>query len=205
MAFIPAPNIVQVEVRALFDAQHIENVFDINAGGPVDAGLVDDITNVVSVWAQAEYFPLLPNQVTLVEVFGRDLTTSDGVQHTIAPEDPVSGGQPGIAMPNETSFCVSLRSGFSGRSARGRKYVLGLPQALVAGNNINSTLRGQLVDAFTALNTAITDGGWTWTIVSYRNGGIVRPGGPVYYPVTTVVSVDGTVDSQRRRKPGNGS
>jgi hypothetical protein len=42
-------------------------------------------------------------------------------------------------------------------------------------------------------------------VMSRVSGGVPRPGGPVYYPITTVVSTDDIVDSQRRRKPGNGS
>lgn len=205
MAFVPAPNIVMAEVRALLDGQHIENRFMLNAQEAVTPAIVQSIATSVLVWATAEYFPLLPNAVALVEVFARDLTTADGSQYSATPAIATVGGQASIPMPNETTFCVSFRSTASGRSARGRAFVLALPQPLVVGNIINATLRGQLVDAFNALRTQMDTDGTPLTIVSYVNGGIPRPGGPVYYPVVNCVSVDNVVDSQRRRKPGNGS
>lgn len=205
MPFIPAPNIVQVEVRALFDSQQVENVFTIDALTAVTPTIVTNIATLVAGWAGSQYFPLLPEAISLTETFARDLTTSDGAQATIVPDPPVVGGNGTTPAPNETTFCVSLRSASSGRSARGRKYVLGLNKELVTGNHINATLRGQFVSVFDSLRADIATEGWQWVVVSYRHAGAVRPGGPVYYPITTVVSVDDVVDSQRRRKPGNGS
>jgi len=43
------------------------------------------------------------------------------------------------------------------------------------------------------------------TIVSFFSNGILRPGGPVYFPVINALVVDRVVDSMRRRKPGVGS
>lgn len=205
MPFVPAPNIVQVEIRALLDGQKIENRFMVNALTTPTAEIIADICNLVSVWAQSDYFPLLPNAVSLVEVFARDMSSIDGLQHTIVPAGAVVGGQAVVPMPNEVSFCISFRTGNSGRSARGRFYVLAIPKDLVTGNHINATLRGQLTGAGTSLIAALDSGGFALTIVSYRTGNAPRTGGPVYYLVTTAVSTDDFVDSMRRRKPGNGS
>jgi hypothetical protein len=205
MPFVAAPNVVQVEIRALLDSQRVENVFDIDTLAPVDATVVDDVCNIVSVWAQEVYFPLLPGTVSLTEVFAKDLTSIDGAQHSIAPSGTVVGGNGAASYPNETTFCVSLRSAASGRSARGRKYVLAITTGLITGNHLNATLRGQFVAAFEELRSRIATAGWLWIVMSRVSGGVARPGGPVYYPITTVVSTDDIVDSQRRRKPGNGS
>jgi hypothetical protein len=205
MPFVPAPNIVSVEVRATNDAQHIENRFNVNANAAVTPTIVDDICNLVSVWAQAEYFPLLPSAVELTEVFAKDLTTITGAQHTIVPSGTVVGGQAAAPAPNEVSFCVSLRTGNAGRSARGRFFVLAIPKDLITANTISPTLRGQLVAAGQSLISALSGGGYALTIVSYVSEKVPRPGGPVYFDVTTAIATDGLVDSQRRRKPGNGS
>jgi len=205
MPFIPAPQIVQVEVRGLNDGQQIENRFNIDALTTVTPALVADICNLVSVWAQTDYFPLLPSSIQLTEVFAKDLTTITGSQHTIVPASPVFGGQVAAPAPNEVSFCVSLRSGNAGRSARGRYFVLGVPKDLITANTLNATLRGQHVAAGQELIDTMVGGGFALVVVSYFSGGVVRPGGPVYFPIITAVSVDGIVDSQRRRKPGNGS
>jgi hypothetical protein len=205
MPFVAAPNIVQVEVRALLDGQHIENRFTIDMLAAVTPGDVVAAVDLVSTWVHDTYFPLLPNDVGLVETFGKDLTTSDGAQHSLAPTTAFNGANGTPACPNEVTFCVSFRSASSGRSARGRAYVLGLTRGLVTGNIIDATLRGQLVSAFATLHDRINTAGWAWVIVSYISGGVPRAGGPVYFPITSVTSVDNIVDSMRRRKPGVGS
>lgn len=205
MPFVPAPNIVQVEVRALLAGQKIENRFMIDTLAPVTPTVVENAANAVLGWAVTTYFPLLPNAVELVEVFARDMSDAEGAQFSAVPEATVVGGQASIPMPNETSFVVSFRSTSSGRSARGRAFVLAIPQPLVVGNVINATLRGQLRDAFVTLRSVINDLDWLFVIVSYRHNNAPRPGGPVYFPVASIVTTDNLVDSQRRRKPGNGS
>lgn len=205
MPFVAAPNIVSVEVRALLDGQHIENRFTIDALTAVTPTIVADITNVVSNWAQATYFDQLPAQVQLSEVVGTDLTTDTGSQHSIAPESAIFGTASGAAMPNEVSLAISLRSASRGRSARGRSFVLALSRDGVTGNNVSAGYGGALVAAFATLLDAITTEGWAWVVVSYRHDGALRPGGPVYFPITNVLITDNTVDSQRKRKPGVGS
>lgn len=204
MPFVAAPNIVMVEVRATKAGQKIENRFTIDALTAVTPAVVADVTNVVSNWAQATYFDSLPEQVQLVETVGTDLSVHEGAQHTIVPEGTVIGALTGPSMPNEVTLCVSLRSDARGRSARGRAFVLGLSRQGVVENNVNTGYANDFVNAFTALKTAITTEGWAWVVVSYRTNNAPRPGGPVYFPITSVVVVDLVVDSMRRRKPGVG-
>jgi len=51
----------------------------------------------------------------------------------------------------------------------------------------------------------MTDNGYAWVVVSYITNLEPREGGPVYYPITTISITDLVVDSQRKRKPGNGT
>jgi len=205
MAFVPAPNIVQVELRATLAGQNIENRLMVDALEPVTETNLADITNLVSNWAQSTYFDHLPSAVVLREVVGTDLTTQNGQQHTIAPEGGIGGGLSGEPMPNEVTLCVSLRSGNRGRSARGRLYVLALEKVQVSGNNVSGTLAANFVADMEALIDVLTTAGYALVIVSYISNKVPRPGGPVYFPVTTAVVTDLVVDSMRRRKPGVGS
>ncbi len=108
-------------------------------------------------------------------------------------------------MPNEVTFCVSLRSASRGRSARSRSFVLGLVKADVNGNNLDTGVANNYVSIFQSLIDAIATEGWALVVVSYITNGAPRVGGPVYYPLLTATMADTVVDSQRRRKPGNGS
>lgn len=205
MAFVPAPNIVMVEVRATLEGQQIENRFNINAQEAVTPTIVNDITNVVNNWAITQYFDWLPVAVQLRETVGTDLTVQNGDQVTLVPEAPVVGAVGGAQEPNEVTICVSLRSGLRGRSARGRSYVFALPKVQVSGNVLSETWIDGFVTSYQILIDALATNGTPLTIVSYRTNNAPRPGGPVYFAVTTALIVDPIVDSMRRRKPGVGS
>jgi len=99
-----------VEVRCTLEGQLIENRFMIDALGPVTPTNLASITNLVSVWAQAQYFDWIPSAVTLREVVGTDMSAQNSIQHTIVPAGTVPGAVGGLAMPNETTIWVSLRS-----------------------------------------------------------------------------------------------
>jgi hypothetical protein len=205
MAFTPAPNIVQVELRCTFAAQKVENRFNIDALEPVTPEIVATITNLVSVWAQGNYFAHLPSAVALREVVGTDLTTADGSQHTITPEGEVVGGLNSDPMPNEVTFCIKLTSGNRGRSARGRSYVLGLIKGDCSGNFLGVGRANELASDFNDLITVMDGEGFSLVVVSYITNNAPRVGGPVYYPITGAGYTDLTLDSMRRRRPGNGS
>lgn len=205
MPFVAAPNIVQAEVRAILDGQHIENRFTIDVLTTPTPTIVDDVANLVNVWAQDTYFDLLPHNVSLNSVVATDLSVLDGTQVTISPTSAFVGAVAANALANEVSLAISLRSTSRGRSARGRSYVLALPSDEVAGNFVAAGWAAALVTAFDTLRTRINTAGWAWSIVSYRSGGVPRPGGPVYFVVSSVLVTDLVVDSMRRRKPGVGS
>jgi hypothetical protein len=156
-------------------------------------------------WAELSYFPQLPATVHLNEVVCTDLTTIDGAQATYAPDTTTNGSIAGDVLPNECSMCISLRTGNRGRSARGRFYTFAVPQANMADDNfITPTYSSALATVGNDLVAAFQET-TPLTIVSYRSGGVPRPGGPVYFLVSNALLVDNLVDSMRRRKPGVGT
>ena len=205
MAFIPAPNIMMVEARASVGGQNVENRFMLNALHAVAPSDLESAAINVWNWWEIVYAPLLPATVLLREVVATDLTNQNGQQYTYAPDTTTVGTAVGGALPNEVSVCVSLRSSARGRSSRGRFYSLAVPALQMAdANNISATYRSALQAAGQTLvtnNLTIAP----ITIVSYFSNGVARPGGPVYFPVTTALIVDTVVDSMRRRKPGVGT
>lgn len=205
MAFIPAPGIVQCEVRALLDNQRIENRVMVDTLTTVTPEIVAEVANIFNNWVQGTYFDHLPQAVSLTEVVCTDMSSDTGSQHSIAPTGPFVGALSNAPLPNEVTFCVSLRTASRGRSARGRFYVLALQGADVTGNNLAAGRAVTFVDDINTLRDVMAGEGWRLVIVSYRHDNIVRPGGPVYFPVTNGLAVDLTVDSQRRRRPGVGT
>jgi hypothetical protein len=155
-------------------------------------------------WWQNTYAPLLPASVELVEVVATSLHVENGLQDTYAPSVGVVGEDITGALPNEVSLCISLRTGTRGRSARGRFYWLAIPLGSMADqNNVTTAFGSSCVSAVQTLINGLTDIGQP-TIVSYRANNAPRPGGPVYFPISSSMLVDRLVDSQKRRKPGVG-
>jgi hypothetical protein len=206
MAFVPAPNCVQVEILATKDGQQIENRFIIDVLTTPTPTIVDAVANLVNNWTQATYFDHIVSTVTLRGVQATDISAIDGSQVFIAPTGPFTGALGGPAMPNEVTLCMQLKTPARGRSARGRCYILGLARSDVTGENTFwDTRAADLIADFNTLLGLITAAGWSWVILSRVSGGVPRPGGPVVYPVTSFAFIDLVVDSMRRRKPGVGS
>lgn len=206
MPFVPAPNIVQVEMRALFDGQQVENRIYVDV---FHAPTVADMTAIAGAVSNAiitEWLPILPNSVRFTEMFMRSMHVQNGPQATFPFPGVTGQGQVLIgALPNNVSLCVSLRSNFAGRSARGRLYWIALYESVVTLNTVDAAHVTAITEAVRQLDVNITSLGFQWMIVSFISNGVPRPGGPVYFEVNDVLVVDPVVDSQRRRLPGRGT
>jgi len=135
----------------------------------------------------------------LRQVHCMSIAEVNGPQATFSAGLPLAGtsGQPSV--PNNVSFCVSLRTGLTGRSARGRWFWAGLGEGQVTGNNVDTGVATAIVAAIDALLNTITAIGGSPVIVSYNSGGGPRPGGPVKFVINDALAVDTIVDSQRGR------
>jgi hypothetical protein len=205
MAFVPAPNVIMVEWRATLKGQKCENrmMWDVLTV-PTPANLVDFATFAWDWWENT-YAAVITTAVNLREVVVTYMGVENGDQYTYAPDTTTTGDISTQGLPNETSLCISLRTGQRGRSARGRWFMFGIPISVMADeNNVSGSYATSSVSALQTLINDVTGGGNLPVIVSYITDGAPRAGGPVYFTITTALLVDTVVDSQRRRKPGVG-
>lgn len=206
MAFVPAPNIVMAEWRCLRNLQQVENRMMINMLQAPTAALMTPLATTLWNWWQNDHAGKLSNSVQLASVVLTSMHVQNGPQVTYAPSTTVVGTDSTTQLPNEVSICVSLRSGFRGRSARGRWYMLSVTQGnMSSANSITPTHATACATSVQNLLNTITGAGYAPSIVSYRTNNAPRPGGPVYFVITGTMVVDNLVDSQRRRKPGVGA
>lgn len=204
MPFVAAPNIVMAEFVGLKDGQIIENRVHVNMLAEPTLASMGTLSTALVSWLTTDYANRLPQEVTITSLKLTSLHTQNAVQ-LVTPLTLV-GVVAGGAMPNEVSYCVSLRSGFIGRSARGRFYVLGVPSGVMTSQNrVNSAYRANITGTVGALRTTIASTGFLQVIVSFISNGVPRPGGPVYFVLQSATTTDDIVDSQRRRRPGIGS
>lgn len=206
MAFVPAPNIAQVEWRCTRNGQQIENRLMVNMLADPTSNMLTALAVTMWDWWENIHAPHISDEVLLREVVVTYLGVANGLQVTYAPDTTTTGVLTVGALPNESAFCVSLRSGLRGRSARGRWYTVSVVfDQMVDANFLTSTAVSDFVADLNALLTEITNSGYLPVIVSYRTNNAPRVGGPVYFIITNATAVDAGVDSMRRRKPGVGS
>lgn len=204
MPFVAAPNIVMAEFLAQKDGQLIENRVHVNMLAEPTLASMGTLSTALISWLTADYANRLPQEVNITALKLTSLHTQNAVQLTTPLN--IVGVVAGGAMPNEVSYCVSLRTGFIGRSARGRFYILGVPTGVMTlQNRINSAYRTNITNTVAALRTTISATGFLQVIVSFVSNGVPRPGGPVYFVVASATTTDDIVDSQRRRRPGIGT
>lgn len=205
MPFVAAPNIVQCEMRYTLDGQKCENRININVLHEPTVSDFSVIAGAVSNALITAWLPLLPTTLVYTEFFMRSLHVQNGPQATF-PLNPSqgTGTNIGLALPNNCTLCVSLRSNFAGRSARGRLYWPCLLENVVDLSHVSAPHVLAISEAVRLVDTNLTIEGMEWVIVSYFQNLLPRPGGPVYFSVNDILVVDDVVDSMRRRLPGRG-
>lgn len=163
-------------------------------------GLITEVEN----WVVGDYLPLVCDTVTLTKIVGRAMTSADGAIATRF-NGIDAGAVTTEQAPNNVAPCISLGTGRGGRSAHGRNYIVGTPNAAIDVNTVQPAFIGAFTDAYAQL---LPGGGndptpFIFSVVSYYLGGAVRVT-PFSWPVRSVGFTDNIVDSQRRRLPGRG-
>jgi len=212
MPFVPVSNTAMVEIRFLLDDQHIENTLYFERADAVTSENLTSLNNAVLAWWIDNMSTLQPTALQLSEIVCTDLTSDSGPQVTLAPPVAQFGSVDSPVLPNNVSLAISFRTGLRGRSFRGRNYIPALWEGGVIGNTVGTTIVDAFATAYTELitDTGVADAGYTWAVVS-RFSGVDGDGKPIpretglSTPVASVVIVDATVDSMRRRLPGRGA
>jgi hypothetical protein len=204
MPFVPAPNIVEMQFRTTWAGQRAMNRIHVNVFTAPTQALCQSVANAGLTWWTGNVVTLTPAALELREVFVKDISVANGFQATASPAGPLPGTNGSPSLPNNVSICASIRTGLTGRSARGRWYWQGLSESQVTDSTVSAGVLTSIDAALTNLASAIAALGFNWQIVSFQSAGVPRPGGPVYFAVSDIVFVDAFVDSQRRRLPGRG-
>jgi hypothetical protein len=203
MAFIPVPNVVLAEIRMTLDFQRVENTlyFEFPAA-PAPSDLVN-LGDDLLAWYTALMAPLQSSFVALREIYLTDLTSSTGPTHSVSPATLVTGGITGEVEPSNVTIATSFRTNQRGRSFRGRNYFVGVAAAQLAQNTFTPAFITSLKNVYDQLPASLPLSDATWVVVSRFSNNAPRVAG-IATPVSAVVVVDPTVDSQRRRLPGRG-
>lgn len=203
MPLITVQDTVQVQVRFVWNAQLVENVFSCRfSSGVFTAGDLLDLANEIEDRVTTDWLPLMATTVTFTEVYAEAWSETLPISATASGAN-APGTASGDSMPGNNALCLSLRSAFAGRSRRGRLYTIGMTEGHQTAGVVTTTYRNAWLTAMADLRAALTNLGWEMVIVSLYSNGAPRAT-PLVTEVQTVISVDTIVDSQRRRLQGRG-
>src|SRR4026208_2286260 len=145
--------IVPFKISGVFVGQtHVD--FHINGGFTWAQSLADDIIGIVGDALIANNVnDAQGTAVTIPEWELRNLDSNN--RDSLFVESTYAGGETSNLLPYNVAALVSLRTGFSGRSNRGRAYWMGYTEASSVGNTFNATSLANLAGAYTDMQANI--------------------------------------------------
>lgn len=202
MAFVPVPSGIKIAVEYSLNGQLVVNVYYVTTTNPIITANLTALCDIFINWWSTNQRPNFTTSMFLERVVATDVSVPDGLQVVRDVSPPVAGTATGATAPNNVAIVLSKRTGFSGRSYRGRTYYAGIAAAEVADNILSSALVTALLVDATALSAALGSAGYTWVVASFQENGVPRTTA-VTKPITSF-TMDSRIDTQRRRLPGSG-
>jgi len=199
MAFQSVPETAEAVIQMGLQNRIVSNTFYFRKVGGYDQGDIDALAVLVDSWAELDYMELLSNQVAYFGTNVRGLEELNDLEST-----STAGASTGAVVQNpnpaNVSFCVSRRSGLTGRSARGRVYIPGVPVTALDTNEnfVTTSYRDNAVAQLNELSPSAIAEGWTEVIVSRFSNKVKREQG-VTFIITEYLATDLRIDSQRGR------
>lgn len=203
MAFVPAPRCAEAIIELSTPGGTALNVLNFQFGTSYNQGDLNSLASAVDVEVGGQYVTYMNNESAYDQIHVRGLAATvdlEAFSNTYA-----GAGQAAThPLPDNVAFCVSLRTGLTGRSARGRFYAAALDSsALSGGDTVSTTYANGIVSLIQNIQTAALTQGWQLVIISRQNNLVPRTTA-VAYPVSVVEYTDLFTDSQRRRLKGRG-
>ncbi len=202
MAFVPAVNCCRVEMVFSCEGQIVENVYHVAVGATPTPTIMTNIAAAFKTWWHTHLVAMEPTAVSLnlIRVTDLDDEFAPGIEYVSGL--PETGSNVTLPAPMNVTVAIKWVTGNRGRSFRGRTYHVQLRVDQYTSSTLNGTNAADLKTNYDFLRTDIATAGWQLSVLSTRHNKANRVTGLVTF--ITGVSVDPTLDSQRRRLPGRG-
>lgn len=198
MPFQAVPDTAEAQIRCDVAGNQMENRLNFSKAGGYDLSALQDLADAVAGIVVSGYKPLLHTNVTYNETFVRGLA-HDPDQSTQNVTGAGAGTASGNLVPTNCSLCVTFRTGFGGRSFRGRFYTLPTGDSNLSGiDQYASGYAAAVVAMLEDIQIAASGVGWSLGIVSRRHAGVLRPTG-IITRVSAIETRNRLIDSQRGR------
>jgi len=204
MAFQPVPSTAAVHFRGTLFGENVENIIYVDAGAGYSQADIDDIAEIAGDAWFTYGLALLSEDYTVRECYVKGLEDIIDLESTYADHASAPGEIAAPSLPGNVAFAVKFQTGHTGRSARGRNFIGGIPESAVLGNVLDVAYADGYRDAYISIGTALNSGGFPQVVVSRFSAGVQRASG-ITLPVTVISYTDRNIDSQRGRLAGRGS
>lgn len=207
MAFVPVPATAQFTmVYQGTNGSRMVNVVNLRKiAGDWSPEALEEACVALADWHLETYDATQSNQVALVSVEGRDLSTQDSYVFTFPVIPAQAGAGTAPVMPNNVTLAIKFGTPYAGRSFRGRVYHIGASESSITGDFWDGATVDLIVSAWRVLQNSVAfELGTELVVVSRVSEGVQRAVG-VATPVSYIVVTDLRVDTQRRRLSGSGS
>ncbi len=199
MAFQAVPDAAEIVIEWSGNSKITKNVLAAVKPGGYNLADLTVLADLVDLNIGVSWLAEATNEINYVQTIVRGLAFENDqeviVNTTAGPGELVSE-----ALPGNVTFSIKKTSGLTGRSARGRIYIIGLADSQLAPNE--NQLTQAVVDALVfnveSMRGSISGSVWTAAIVSRFSNGLKRDPGTVF-TWTGSSAVNNNIDSQRRR------
>ena len=203
MPFIPALNTLRVNVGFLSSAgESGSNQFHFrNSNGAIANADVTALFDALDTFFGTYWANVASNQWQTDFYSAVDLTAAEGAAYTRVASH--TGTRTSPALPAADTIAMSWRTGFSGRSRRGRTYHVGMTEDMVVHSTLQASPMAAMLSAYEELINLAVAADWQLVIASFRSNKQWRLTA-LLTPVTNVILTDVIVDSMDSRKPRSG-
>jgi len=198
MAFIPFTDCAEAVFNFTLNGKPAANVMNFQYTGAYDQTAIDDLAAVLDLAVWTYLLQYMQSNVQYLNVLVRGLTSPIDLTATNG-DNADSGAASGTLLSNQTSYVITLGTGFTGRSARGRYYAM--PMGLVNTTSpraVSTSYANAMVDAIADMLVDAATAGWDGVIASRETGGAPRTTG-VTFLITDIIAGALNIDTQRRR------
>lgn len=203
MAFVPFANCGQFSLCFEQYGQKMENVFHVQAASPMGVVELSGVSLIIADWWAGNLKAAQAANVTATKIIARalDSLTAPSIEWSGIPLGPAI--DTGVPLPGNVTFAVKWFTALGGRSYRGRTYHVGLADGYVTGQSLKGTAVAAFTIAYGHLIADLADEDYTLVVASRFSGKAERTTGVA----TEVIgcTIDGFLDSQRRRLTGRGN
>ncbi len=203
MAFQAVPDTAEIDIIYALNGEIVQNVFYATMPGGYVLADLQALADQIDLQVQGTWKAQQPPEAVYVrtEVRGLAFANDKTAQQSLSAGPGVHGG---AALPNQVTFSIKKTSGFTGRSARGRTYWIGVPNGILLPSNenlVSSVWAAATVSAVGSIRSAIGSVGlWEPVLVSRFTEGAQRPVG-ITFAWVGETNVDARVDTNRNRLP----